>query len=500
MAKDLKDGAFTSDLTHAFGNLDPPSPLCNAILVVESAELPSSVAKTEASTGMKTCECDSEGAVCVVGVCKELLAARNEVFMALFFGKIPSPPPVESKLDVAPTLREKPMYTIKVDPGIGAEAVRLTLGWLMFGHAAVPNDPSVLLQVCALARMWLIPELFSKCARSSLTCMTKSTVFLLLNLAHSWRFDTLKFFCLGFIRKAEMCGELLESISDPDLLEYLLDSEQFSDVPERVVAGHVLKVTKDMTDNTQGMKLLKKVHWESLGTGLLELETELPPSITLQALKFLVTLTAAIHREPTLDATRSVPFLWDPSHMGSSMKVDSTLQVVTSERTELPLEKNSHECCLGSTGFVDGIHCWEFEVIAPCNMMWVGVATAHINCNQWMGRQPGAFAFSSEYGYLCTNTQRDNGPYGAKHASFNNEGDTVQVVVDLASARRAVWFGANGAFEASGVGFTSEQLPPRGTPLFPCVSLTNGGSLRTRVLSCDTAALAPLLLSPENSH
>ncbi|KAH3767906.1 hypothetical protein Pelo_216 [Pelomyxa schiedti] len=461
--------------------MEPSSSLCDAILVVESTPLPS------------TCGEAPGDVVCAVGVCKELLAARNEMFAALFSGKFSAPSPDSKRW-------EKQAYTVKVDHGIGAAAVRLALEWVMCGRVSVPDDPSVLLQVCALARMWLIPELFSQCSSSSLRCMKKSTVFLLLQLAHLWRMETLKFFFLDFMRKSEMCAEVLDAISDPHLLESLLESDQFSGVPERVVARHVLQVTKDMTDNALAMRLLNKVHWECLGTEILEFEKELPHSIIFQTLKYLVTLTAAIHQEPVLDYKRSAPFLWDPSHMGSSMAVDKTMQVITSEKPSLKDRADSHESCIGSTGYVDGIHCWEFEVISPCSMMWVGVSTSHIDCNQWMGKQAGAFAFSSENGYLCTNTQTDNGPYGEKHASFKKPGDTVQVVVDLASARRAVWFAANGEFEAYGVGFTSEQLPPRGTPLFPCVSLTKGGSLRTRVLSCDTAALAPLLLSIENSH
>ncbi|KAF6258866.1 hypothetical protein COO60DRAFT_1516486 [Scenedesmus sp. NREL 46B-D3] len=130
-----------------------------------------------------------------------------------------------------------------------------------------------------------------------------------------------------------------------------------------------------------------------------------------------------------------------------------------------------------------GRHCWQVVLLAPCDLVWLGVGDGSLAPDVWGGKQAGGWFYGSNDA-LCHDRHSDKHAYDqhAGHGPWGTPGAVVDVCLDMDA--RELWFGVNGA--QLKLGFSG--LPAR---VQPAVSVRAPGELlvRFRAASMLTAEL-----------
>ncbi|WIA19580.1 hypothetical protein OEZ85_005521 [Tetradesmus obliquus] len=149
----------------------------------------------------------------------------------------------------------------------------------------------------------------------------------------------------------------------------------------------------------------------------------------------------------------------------------------------LDCDSPAHITASANMWLSSGRHCWQVVLLAPCDLVWLGVGDGSLAPDVWGGKQAGGWFYGSNDA-LCHDRHSDKHAYD-KHAGHGPWGapDTV-VDVCLDMDARELWFGVNGA--QLKLGFTG--LPAR---VQPAVSMRAPGQLlvRFRAASLLTAEL-----------
>lgn len=61
----------------------------------------------------------------------------------------------------------------------------------------------------------------------------------------------------------------------------------------------------------------------------------------------------------------------------------------------LECESVSHLTATSNLCFTSGKHCWQFVVIVPCDLVWLGLSDGSLTPDVWGGKQPGGWFYGS---------------------------------------------------------------------------------------------------------
>uniref|UniRef100_A0A383WG26 SPRY domain-containing protein n=1 Tax=Tetradesmus obliquus TaxID=3088 RepID=A0A383WG26_TETOB len=149
----------------------------------------------------------------------------------------------------------------------------------------------------------------------------------------------------------------------------------------------------------------------------------------------------------------------------------------------LDCDSPAHITASANMWLSSGRHCWQVVLLAPCDLVWLGVGDGSLAPDVWGGKQAGGWFYGSNDA-LCHDRHSDKHAYDkhAGHGPWGAPGTVVDVCLDMDA--RELWFGVNGA--QLKLGFTG--LPAR---VQPAVSMRAPGQLlvRFRAASLLTAEL-----------
>jgi hypothetical protein len=158
-------------------------------------------------------------------------------------------------------------------------------------------------------------------------------------------------------------------------------------------------------------------------------------------------------------------FQWDNHAHGNNMTLDMTSFTVVSDssshewiRTIIPIS-------------VQSLVEWDVVVEKICGWFWVGICTENefnVDYNSWLGKQAYGWVLGSN-GFICHNTQTDNGPYTNAYGQEFEENDRITVHLDMRKR--------NCAFSINGIKYPIAfcNLPYE---IYPAVSLIAPGKAR----------------------